>query len=515
MNVRLAEALHLLPDYLGQHVVLCACALALALIISLPLSVAAARSPRLRGPVLSFASLVQTIPGLALLALFYPLLLALSGVTQKLFGVSLPALGFLPALLALTLYAMLPIIRNTVAALDGIDPAIMQAADGVGMDRRQKFLQVEVPLAAPVAMAGIRTAAVWTIGTATLATPVGQTSLGNFIFTGLQTENGVFVLVGCAASAALALVADALLALIENGLKRSDMRRVIAGLVLLALGTLAALLPAFSRSGGYVVGAKNFSEQFILADLVATRIEAAGMQTQQRRGLGSAVIFRALAANDIDVYVDYSGTLWANVMQRIDNLPRETMIAEITRFMRDTHGVVVLGALGFENAYALAMNRARAQALGIANIADLAGRSSALTFGSDLEFLQRPEWRALRDAYGLSFKETRTFNPTFMYRALAGGEADVIPAFSSDGRIAADNLVVLADPKRGLPSYDALILIAPKRANDALLRDALTPLLGRISVEAMREANYSVDRDAEKATIGEAARALARKIGAP
>ncbi|MEO6340956.1 MAG: ABC transporter permease subunit, partial [Caulobacteraceae bacterium] len=203
MDERLAAAFRLLPNYLGWHVVLSASALALGLALGLPLALAAARSVRLRWPLLALASLIQTIPSLALLALFYPLLLALSAAAKLLVGHGFPALGFLPSLLALTLYSMLPILRNGVAGLTGLDPSVTEAARGVGMTPRQSLLRVEIPLAAPVAMAGVRTAAVWVIGAATLSTPVGQPSLGDYIFSGLQTENWIFVLFGCAAAAVL------------------------------------------------------------------------------------------------------------------------------------------------------------------------------------------------------------------------------------------------------------------------------------------------------------------------
>src|SRR5688500_13472826 len=242
MSPRLAAAFELLPEYLAWHVLLSASALVLGVAISLPLAIAAARSPRLRWPVLALASLIQTIPSLALLALFYPLLLALSALSAGLIGKGFSALGFLPSLLALTLYSILPILRNGVTGITGVDPAIAEAADGVGMTGRQRLLQVELPLAAPVIMAGVRTAAVWTIGAATLSTPVGQTSLGNYIFAGLQTENWVFVLFGCAASAALAMAADQLLGLMETGLRTRRRELVLAGLAALLVGAGAALL---------------------------------------------------------------------------------------------------------------------------------------------------------------------------------------------------------------------------------------------------------------------------------
>jgi osmoprotectant transport system permease protein len=511
MREQILAAWRVLPDYLLPHIVLSMVALLLGIGIGLPLAIVAARHARWRGPLLAVASLIQTIPGLALLAIFYPILLALSGLTQPAFGITLPALGFLPSVLALALYAILPVLRNGVAGLTGIDPAIIEAAKGVGMTPRQSLLKVEAPLAAPVVMAGIRTSAVWTIGAATLATPVGQTSLGNYIFTGLQIENWIFVAFGCVASAVLALLVDRLLALVEQGAALRDARRTIAGLALLVLGVVGALAAGARHDrNGYVLGAKNFSEQFILAALMASRLDAAGATSQTREGLGSAIIYRALANSDIDAYVDYSGTLWANTLGRTDNPPRETMLVELASQLKARDGVVLLGALGFENAYGLAMRRPRATTLGIADDAALARQAPALRFGADLEFLQRPEWAALRRAYGLTFAETRAFDPTFMYRALSDGLVDVISAFTSDGRIAADDLVILADPRHALPSYDAVILVAPKRAGDARLLDALRPLVGAISVDAMRRANLTVDRTADKLTPGQAARQLCR-----
>ena len=516
MDERLAAAWRLLPNYLGQHVLLSACALVLGLSLSLPLAVAASRHARLRWIVLLLAGLVQTIPSLALLALFYPLLLALSALTKATLGAGFSALGFLPSLLALTLYSMLPILRNATTGILGVDPAVIEAARGVGMTDRQRLLQVELPLAAPVIMAGVRTAAVWTIGAATLSTPVGQTSLGDYIFSGLQTEDWVLVLFGCAAAAALALVADQLLGLIEAGAALRDRRRIGAGLTGLAAGTLAALAPLVVLGGPVdtvVIGAKNFSEQSILAQVMTDRLQHAGFAVSQKNDLGSAVAYRALASGEIDAYVDYSGTLWTNVLKRTDDPPRAELLRQLTQALKTRDGVGLQGALGFENAYALAMRRDRAQALGIRTIADLARRAPELTLGSDLEFLSRPEWAALRDAYGLRFKAERRFQPTFMYKSVAGGEVEVISAFSSDGRIAADDLVVLADPKQAIPPYDAVILLSPKRAHDPRFQRVLAPMLGAIPVETMRKANLSVDRDRDKLTPAQAAKALEATIG--
>jgi osmoprotectant transport system permease protein len=507
MSPSLAEALADLPPLLRGHVLLSGSAILIAILVGLPLALWSAGHRHVRVPLVGLAGLVQTIPALALLALFYPALLMLDRAT----GASLPALGFLPALIALSLYALLPILRNGIAAQQGLDPAVIEAADGVGMTRRQRLLLVELPLGAPVMLAGIRTAAVWTIGAATLATTVGQPSLGNLIFSGLQTEDWVRVLVGCAAAVALALIADALLALVETGVARRSKPRIWLGAGLLAAALAAALLPPSGAAGNgraVVVGAKNFSEQYILASAISGRLRAAGFRTERRDDLGSAVAYRALAAGDIDVYVDYTGTLWTNVLGRRDTPPAPVMRAELTRRLAARDGVRLLGPLGFENAYALAMRRDRARALGIGSIADLARAAPRLSLASDVEFLSRPEWRAVASAYGLRFASARSYNPTFMYRALTDGSADVVSAFSSDGRVAALDLVTLADPKRALPNYDAVILLSPRAAKDARLVAALQPLIGRIPVARVRQANLMVDRDTDKKTPAEAARWL-------
>ncbi|MBX7481857.1 ABC transporter permease/substrate-binding protein [Qipengyuania qiaonensis] len=500
-----------LGDKLAAHILLSAAAIALGIAVALPLAIWASRSPPVARATLGFASLVQTIPALALLALFFPILLSLRAV----FGEGLPTLGFLPALLALSLYALLPILRNAVTAQANLDPGVIEAADGVGMTFWQRLRLVEAPLSAPYIMAGIRTAAVWTIGAATLSTTIGQPSLGDPIFAGLQTQNWVLVLAGCIASAGLALIADALLGTIERGLAKRQRALTFGGLGAVALGILAALIFHFGGNDDdrIVIGAKGFSEQYILARLIGQRLEAAGYTVDYRDGLGSAVAHRAVSSGAIDVLVDYTGTIWTNQMKRADNPDRDTMLAEIVEWETRTSGTHVLGRLGFENAYGIAMTRAKAAAGRFETIADLAARGQNMTIGGDPEFFERPEWIAVRDTYGLRFAARRNFSPTFMYNALQSGEADAIGAYTSDGRIEADDLVFLKDPQGAFPNYDAIVLIAPETGKDEGLVEALKPLIGSIGVEAMRAANLSVDREENKLSFDEAARRLAEGAG--
>lgn len=517
-----------IPPLLASHLELALVALVAASAISLPIAVVVASRPRVAFPIVTAAGVVQTIPGLALLALMVPVLAAIGWVSP---------FGFAPAVIALTLYAILPILRNAITGLRGVDPAIVDAARGMGMAPGQIMRQVELPLAAPVIAAGIRTAAVWTVGAATLATPVGQPCLGNYIFAGLQTRNWSMLLVGVAVAAALAVALDAILAAIEHALAGRPRRRalvpaaVLVVLVVALVGVLPrvavlgrdALPAAPTATGGprarpqvtrMRIGAKTYTEQYILAELLRARLERAGIAVELVQSLGSTVAFDALRDGSIDAYVDYSGTIWTNYMKRDANPPRWRVLVEVEAWLAREHGVRSLGSLGFENTYALALRRADADRLGARSLGDLARHAGELSIGADYEFFGRPEWASVERAYGLRFARQTSFDPTLLYDAVARGEVDVISAFSSDGRIAANDLVVLDDPASALPPYDAMILLGARVADDARVACALDHL--RLPVELVRRANLMVDRmDGDKATPAAAARWLLDQIGAP
>ena len=486
MNPRLAEQLAALPDTFSHHLLLSLSALLTGILICFPLAILISRVKALQLPALMFASVVQTIPGLALLALMVPLL---------------GQIGFLPAFLALVLYSMLPILHNTVSGLVGLDRSIIEAARGIGMSPVQQLLHVELPLAAPVIVAGIRTSAVWIVGTATLATPVGATSLGNHIFSGLQTQNPTAVLVGCFAAAALAVTLDQLIGWLQRAAEQRNRSKGLAAGVSLFCLLLVGLVPLASKWGTHrtvtsptvVVGAKTFTEQYVLAEFVKLTLKQAGIEAESKASLGSTILFDALVKGEVDCYIDYSGTLWANLMKRTDVPTRAVLIEELSRWLQERHQVTLLGTLGFENTYALAIPEEMATRQNISNLAELAPHTPKLRIGSDYEFFSRPEWHSLKEKYGLRFSEQRTFDPSLMYAAIKAKSVDVISAYSTDGRIIDYNLVVLKDPQGALPPYDAVLLLSRETARRAELVAALTPLLGKISNDTIRQANKLVD----------------------
>ncbi len=491
MGDKVTEQLELLPNYLSAHLTLTLIAMLGGMLISLPLALLVIRIRSLQGPVLAVASVIQTIPSLALLALMVPLL---------------GQIGLLPAIIALTAYSVLPILRNTVTGILGVDAAIIEAARGVGMRNWQILLRVQLPLASPIIIAGIRTAVVWVVGIATLSTPVGATSLGNYIFSGLQTQNHTAVLVGCAAAALLAMILDGLIRLVEIAAVRQSRWLAVSAAVgllgLLVVGLAPLILDRWSNDSRpqVSIGGKAFTEQYLLTELLANRFEAAGFAPQKRESLGSMVIFDALRLGEIDCYVDYSGTIWFNAMKRQEVAPAAEILTQMTQWLAETHQVTVLGSLGFENAYVFAMRRERAAELGIRTVTDLARVAPELTLGSDFEFFERPDWRSVRDAYGLEFRDRTQLDPTLMYTAVNEGSVDVITAFSTDARIEAYDLVLLEDTRHAFPPYDAVILLSARAAGDPEVAAALEPLLGSIHEQTMRGANRMVDVERKSQT---------------
>jgi osmoprotectant transport system permease protein len=498
------EQLALLPGYLTAHLQLTLFALLIGTLVSIPAGILLTRRRWLEQPVLGVASVIQTIPSLALLALMVPALAALG----------FRSIGFLPAFIGLVLYSVLPILRNTVAGLNGVDESLLEAARGVGMTAAQSLTRVELPLAMPVILAGVRTSTVWTVGVATLSTPVGATSLGNYIFSGLQTRNLSAVLVGCIAAAALALLLDALVWALGAAVQRRKrlwirtVLAIIGALYVFTAATLvSALQPASARQ--VVIGAKTFTEQYILSEILSGQIhDATGAPTRIVSSLGSTVAFDALVSGDIDVYVDYSGTIWTTLMHRDGvNVARQDVLDGVRQFLHDEHGVELVGTLGFENTYALAMPAQKARELGATRIGDLAAAAPGLSIGGDYEFFGRPEWKAVQETYGLQFREQRSMDSSLMYQAAGSGQVDVISAFSTDGRIAVFDLAVLEDDRGAIPPYDAIILAGPRLlAEHPKVIDALRKLTGTIDAEHMRRMNRAVDED------GAAPAAVAREF---
>ncbi|MGI9455176.1 MAG: glycine betaine ABC transporter substrate-binding protein, partial [Aeoliella sp.] len=449
------------------------------------------KSPQLKGVILAAVGILQTIPSLALLTL----LLTMLG-----------KIGPLPAIIALTLYALLPIVRNTILGLEGVPQDAMEAAEGVGMTRAQQLRLVQLPLALPVIIGGIRTAAVIGVGIATLAAFIGAGGLGEFINRGLNLNNHRLILLGAIPAAILALAVDAAMGAagwaldpVRTARQRAGSRRAIRiAAIILPFGLVAAATIGYFRNTADIhIGSKMFSESLILGHMMAMMIEdRTDLEVDERFGLGGTMIcHEALANGEIDVYAEYTGTSLATVLREPTISDPDAVYEKVARLYREKLNLRVLAPFGFNNAYALCVQKVDAEQHGWKTISDLAKDAAELKAGWQSEFAERPDgYPGLNKTYGMKFAHVADIDAGLMYGAIKNGEVDVIAAYSTDGRIAAYDLVLLEDDRRFFPPYFAVPVVNGKTLKEhPELADALAPLAGLLDNDTMQKLNLAVD----------------------
>lgn len=472
---------------LGEHVLLIVVSTAIAAAIGIPLGILAARRPALSKPIAAFANLTQTIPSLALFGFLIPLPL-------------IGGIGTRTALVALTLYAVLPILRATITGIQGVAPAVVESAVAMGLTPRQILTRVEWPLALPSIVSGLRVAVVIGVGTATIASAIGAGGLGDYIFRGLAMVDPTVILAGALPAAGLALIADALLA--AAGRVADPRRRSKGGVAIVAALSLVVVAGAWFTTGSasraeVVVGSKNFTEQVVLGELVAQTIErATSLKVERRLNLGgTAIAHEALLSAGIDVYVEYTGTSLTAIFKEPPANDSDQVFASV-RERYAALGLTLLPKLGFNNTFAILVRKDAAQREQLSRVSDLARVAPRWTAGFGYEFLERPDgFPGLSAAYGLRFPGApRVMDLNLIYRALASSEIDVTAGDATSGLIEALNLVALDDDRHYFPVYDA----APVARSTLLLEHpevgaALRALEGRLSAAEMRRMNYAVD----------------------
>ncbi|HET9265618.1 MAG TPA: ABC transporter permease/substrate-binding protein [Vicinamibacterales bacterium] len=475
-----------------QHLLLVGISTALAVCIGIPVGILAARRPRVGAPIVWFANISQTIPSLAMFGFLLPLPIV-------------GGLGARVAITVLTLYAVLPIVRTTVAGIKSVDPALTETAVALGMTGSQRLWQIELPLALPSIVAGIRVAAVIAVGTATIAAAVGAGGLGEYIFRGLAMVEPTVILAGAIPAALLALTLDGVLTLVERGVRRlltgtiSRTLRFASIGVLVAAAGAAAIALALPREDRAVVriGSKNFSEQIVLGEMLAQTIEArTGMPVERRLNLGGTFICdRALRAGDIDMYVEYTGTAYAAIFKETPSTDPQHVLETVRRRYAEA-GIATLAPLGFENTFAILVRGDDARRLKLRTISDAAAHAAQWSAGFGYEFLQRADGLpGLTAAYGLRFASpSRAMDLSLIYRALSERQVDLIAGDATSGLIEAYDLQMLEDDRRYFPPYDAVVLAR----SAALLahpdvQAAVASLGGRVALDDMRRMNHQVD----------------------
>ena len=479
----------------GEHLLLVFIAMIVAICIGIPLGIIITKKPKLAQPILIFANGIQTIPSLAIFG----------------FLLSIPLIGGIgkvPAIAALSLYALLPLIRNTYVGITSIDPAIREAGVAMGMTQWQLLIKVEIPLALGVIMAGVRVATVISVGIATIAAAIGGGGLGVFIFRGIATVNNQLIMAGAIPAALIALLADAGLGWLEKRLRRLERRKRLLkpqfwaglGLVLLLLGVgaIAFIQSTQSIAGTVIIGSKNFTEQVILGEILAQQIEnQTNLKVDRRFNLGGTFIcHEAVKAGEINGYVEYTGTALTAILKQPPQNNPQRVYQEVKQLYQQKFDLQVMPSLGFNNTFAIVIRGQDAEKLGIKTISDAAKYTPNWQAGFGYEFLAREDgYPGLAKTYNLKFAQSpQEMDLGLIYQALVNKEVDLVAGNATDGLISVLDLVVLEDNKQYFPPYEAVPVFAGATFNEyPQLKKAINQLTGLISSAEMQQMNYLVD----------------------
>jgi osmoprotectant transport system permease protein len=487
-----------------EHLLLVGVSIGIALLIGVPLGILLTRKPALSKPILGFANIMQTVPSLALFGFLIPVNLVLFDV--RIVG----GIGARTAIAALVLYSLLPIIRNTFTGISGVDPAIREAGRGMGMTDRQLLLQVELPLALGVIIAGVRVATVICVGTATIAAAIDAGGLGRYIFRGLRANDNLLILAGAVPAALIALTADLLLGFLERAIRfRGAASHKLRRLLWPALAT-ALLLIVFGAASflwnhgasRIAVGSKDFTEQILLGELLAQAIEAkTGLKVERRFDLGGNLAHQAMIGGEIDVYVEYTGTALLAILKNPPIKDPAQVYQQVKSSYAKQFNIEWTEPLGFNNTFAILVRGDEARRHNLKTISDAARISPQWRAGFGQDFMSRADgYSGFARAYGFQFKEIREMDLSLTYRALAESQVDLIAGNSTDGLINRYGLVQLEDDLHYFPPYDAVPVARRKvLENHPELREVLEQLGGILSVEEMRELNYAVDGEQRQA----------------
>ncbi|MCA0983159.1 ABC transporter permease/substrate-binding protein [Halobacillus yeomjeoni] len=476
-----AKRQDVLVEKIWEHLQISIIALVIATLISVPLGLLLTRYQRVAEPIIGVTAILQTIPSLAVLAFLIPF-----------FGI-----GQTPAIIALTAYGLLPILRNAYTGIKEVDPALKEAATGMGMSSFRRLSKIELPLAMPVIMAGIRTSMVLIVGTTTIAALIGAGGLGDLILLGLDRGGDInLILLGAIPAALLAIILDFILRLFERTSAKSGFRSLVSLLVVAALIAVGPLAFAGEDRKDIVIGAKLGSEPAILINMYKLLIEEeTDINVGLKPNLGKTdLVFSALEEGSIDIYPEFTGTAIVTLMneQAVSNNPDE-VYQQAKKGMAQQYDMAFLEPMKFNNTYAVATTQELAERYGLETIGDLKKVEDQITAGFTLEFNDRKDgYQGMKELYNLNLGDVETMDPGLRQGAIESGDVDIIDAYATAGYMVDLNLKVLEDPKNLFPPYQGAPLMRQETLDRYPELDVLNKLGGKITGDQMREMNYKV-----------------------
>ena len=440
-------------------------------------------------PTLGVINFLYTIPSISMLGFLIPF----SGV------------GNATAIIALTVYALLPMVRNTHTGITNVDPAILEAAKGMGSTRVQILFKIKLPLAMPVIMSGIRNMVTMTIALAGIASFIGAGGLGVAIYRGITTNNAAMTMVGSLLIALLALVMDFVLGFIEkrmnkHSLKAKKTNKIIAAIsVLLCFVIVGSVLINTQEKDTIHIATKPMTEQYVLGEMLDILIEQdtdLNVELTQGVGGGTSNIQPAMESGEFDLYPEYTGTGW-NMVLKHDGLYTEDLFSKMEKEYGEQYKMNWVGMYGFNNTYGLAVRHDIAEKYNLKTYSDLKSVAGSLTFGAEYDFFEREDgYDALCETYGLNFGKTMDLDIGLKYKAINQKKIDVMVIFTTDGQLSASDVVVLEDDKNFYPSYICGNVIRTEVLEKyPELETVFEKLNGLITDSDMAQMNYFVETE--------------------
>lgn len=474
-----------------EHILISLLAISIASVLGIILGIIISEYRRFSGLILGTVNILYTIPSIALLGFF----------------ITITGVGNTTALIALIIYALLPIIRSTYTGIVNINPLIIEASEGMGSTKLQQLFKVKLPLALPVLMSGIRNMVTMTIALAGIASFVGAGGLGVAIYRGITTNNSAMTFLGSLLIAILALIFDFILGIIEKRLtnhKRTkykvNFKLIILGLFIIIFGAYFSLNPKKDKTIN--IATKAMTEGYILGQMLTELIEQdTDLKVNMTTGVGGGTsnIHPAMLKGEFDLYPEYTGTSWEAVLKKEGSYD-ESKFDELQKEYKEKYNLEYVNLYGFNNTYGLAVNKDIAEKYNLKTYSDLTKVSNNLIFGAEYDFFEREDgYKELQKVYNMDFKKKIDMDIGLKYQAMKDKKIDVMVIFTTDGQLAISDVVVLEDDKKMYPSYRAGTVVRSEILSKyPELKAVLEKLNNILDDKTMADLNYQVESEGKK-----------------
>mgnify|MGYP002745771096 FL=1 len=474
-----------------EHILISLLAISIASVLGIILGIIISEYRRFSGLILGTVNILYTIPSIALLGFF----------------ITITGVGNTTALIALIIYALLPIIRSTYTGIININPLIIEASEGMGSTKLQQLFKIKLPLALPVLMSGIRNMVTMTIALAGIASFVGAGGLGVAIYRGITTNNSAMTFLGSLLIALLALIFDFILGIIEKRLtnhKRTkykmNFKLIILGLFIIIFGAYFSLNSKKDKTIN--IATKPMTEGYILGQMLTELIEQdTDLKVNMTTGVGGGTsnIHPAIVKGEFDLYPEYTGTSWEAVLKKEASYD-ESKFDELQKEYKEKYNLEYVNLYGFNNTYGLAVNKDIAEKYNLKTYSDLAAVSNNLIFGAEYDFFEREDgYKELQKVYNMDFKKKIDMDIGLKYQAMKDKKIDVMVIFTTDGQLAISDVVVLEDDKKMYPSYRAGTVVRSEILSKyPELKAVLEKLNNILDDKTMADLNYQVESEGKK-----------------